>query len=192
MTDWQVIGSFADWTAGVAATRALVFAGFASKASRDTNRAQQQTLELQREQFERAQASKVTYTIGRMQLGDGTKPLEFRTGKTIMVSGGDQTLLLNLSDAPVHFVYIYDPTQLKKILYSADVLFPAGITPIRVPLIGMAGWPFGATMMAFRDSNGLQWIRDHSGGLEKATDEDVKAVQALRDQIRNESRPDGG
>src|SRR5690349_7116779 len=70
VTDWQMVGSWADWVTAGTAFLALVVATVAGIATWRTNKAQQETLELQRqqlemarEQLERAQAAKVTYLL---------------------------------------------------------------------------------------------------------------------------------
>ncbi len=49
-TDWQMIGSFADWTTVCVAVLAFIAAALAARATLQTNRAQQETLELQQKQ----------------------------------------------------------------------------------------------------------------------------------------------
>ena len=50
-----MIGSFADWATASLALGAAVIAGLAAKATIETNRAQQETLRLQQEQFAQAE-----------------------------------------------------------------------------------------------------------------------------------------
>jgi type II secretory pathway pseudopilin PulG len=64
--DWQMLGSLADWTTAGIALLAFIVAGVAARYTAQTNRAQQEALELQRRQLadaenqiRRAQASKV-------------------------------------------------------------------------------------------------------------------------------------
>lgn len=97
--DWSKadFGSLPDWVAACTAALALLVAAIAAKATVQTNRAQQKTLELQRQQFEdarnqikRSQASKVSFYTET-------------AARHIMVS--------NASDAPIYWLrLVYEPT----------------------------------------------------------------------------------
>lgn len=66
--DWQMIGSLADWATTGVALAAFIVAAVAAKFTAQTNRPQQETLELQRKQYQdareqlrRSQAEKITF-----------------------------------------------------------------------------------------------------------------------------------
>jgi len=186
--DWSMAGSLADWSTTLIALIALVVAGLAAKATIQTNRAQQETLELQRLQYERAQASKVTFYVDLPKPSAETPPeggliINFDDPKTAHVS--------NASDSPIYapcLVQTY-PGADKPIVYAADYLFPTGTEPAVWNLntaepVGLVRWHD----LYFKDAMGIHWIRKSSGELIKATRQDeVELGQMLAD----DAAPDG-
>ena len=112
---------------------------FATRVTIQTNRAQQQTLELQRQQSERAQAAKVTFHLESKRIeephnnGDGTS--------TYLITGGNKVHVWNASDTPIHVITIRQTLPRKRLLFEADFLGPTGATPVTWTLIEETDWP---------------------------------------------------
>lgn len=172
LTDWQMVGSWADWFTAGTAFLALVVATIAGVATWRTNRAQQETLELQRQQFqaaseqlERAQAAKVTYYLGpqghhRTGASEATASLE-RSGVGLTV--------INASDNPVYRLALLEMDPKPRLLHAEPVLFPTGQTPATLATQIEVGWGASSRHLFFEDSSGIGWLREASGALRRAT-----------------------
>jgi hypothetical protein len=177
---WDALGVIADWFTGVTAAVALFFAARAGKAARETNRSQQQTLELQRQQIERAQASKVSFHMSEMRLDPHPTP----DGGTAVDMGPMTAYVVNASDSPVYFLTLLraGPGPNKQILHESDSLFPTGPEP--------EAWELGRNVLEvqfyelyFQDAAGLAWTRQAMGELRRPTHEE------LRDRIQLIAQP---
>jgi len=163
---WNIVSALANCFTGAIAALALFFAARASKAARDTNTAQQQTLRLQREQFEilksetaSAQASKINYWWVANNL----------------------ITVMNASDAPV-FHANYINTKTEPCHDRIEVLSPSGNkrTDIFIDrsLNEEEAWD---AFLFFNDATGRRWIRDHTGRLKPASGVDIlKEIASLR------------
>lgn len=173
MAEW---GSAADWVTAGVAFAALVVAAFAARATVETNRAQQRTLELQRQQFDhlrtesrRTQASKVNFW------------LEFAStasGMTVAV------FVVNASDMPIFEVSCRIPggplgADLRTLHYER-VLLPwvdgdhsfcvAAVSEAESTMlteVDDVGW----VQIRFVDSAGFIWVRSYAGHLYSADDQ---------------------
>lgn len=173
--DWSAAGSLADWSTSIIALLALAVAGIAARATIQTNRAQQATFELQREQYERAQASKVSFYVDKIMLSTST------------VTGGfvcnpeepKKARIINASDSPIYSLFLvqtYPPAD-SPIAYIVGYLFSTGTEPVVWDLYatGDDGSVFMRSYdLHFMDANGVGWIRRQSGELIKATMKDYE------------------
>lgn len=163
--NWEMIGNFADWTAAGAAIFAVLVASVAAFYTVQTNRAQQQTLELQRQQLKlqqdavvQEQARRVTFFVENDAL--------------------DEARVINTSDLHVDLVCIVvpDETALPKsrVLGGMGVLLPTGHEGRTMHLRQQADlhYSYYDLVMFFADSNGVTWKRSGKGGLVAATDEE--------------------
>lgn len=160
-TDWQILGSpAADWITTIVAVAALIVAGIAARYTSQTNRAQQETLELQRKQYEesqeaarRSQAEKVTFW-----------------GAEDATDAAHVYLIQNSSDSPVFQVQIVlganDDADVE-VLVSRYFILPTGASPERVPSSRNLATADEASLLQlqFLDSAGRFWSRDFMGHL---------------------------
>jgi hypothetical protein len=113
-----MIGSLADWVTAGTAFLALVVATVGGIATWRTNRAQQETLELQRrqldmaqQQVERMQAVKITYGLG----SDLAKRMHDLRGPTSTPPEepdvGAALVVVNTSDSPIYMVTLMEGVE---------------------------------------------------------------------------------
>jgi hypothetical protein len=180
--DWQMIGSWAEWATAATAFLAVIVATVAGIATWNTNKAQQETLELQRQQFEiareqseRAQASKVTYGLGsdlaaRMARlrGPEMSPDASDTGVALVI--------INASDSPIYSVALIEGAPTPQLMHAESAIFPTGPTPAPLATGLRVNWPDLTRRLYFEDTSGIAWIREVSGRLRKASKDEADAV----------------
>jgi hypothetical protein len=184
VTDWQMIGSWAEWAGAAAAFLALVVATVAGIATWKTNKAQQETLELQRqqlemarEQSERVQASKITYGLGANL---AAKMARLRGSETIPAPDtGVALVVVNASDSPVYMVTLMEGDRNPQLVHAGGAVFPTGPTPEPLATGLQINWPDSSRRLYFEDSAGVAWIREVSGGLRKASNHEIDAALYL-------------
>jgi hypothetical protein len=159
-TDWQMLGSpAADWITAIVALVALIVAGIAARYTSQTNRAQQETLELQRKQYEdarqqveRSQAEKVSFYEADEK-----------------VSG---FFVLNASESPIFAVIVVLPSGSPRgpeTIAETDQLLPTGAEPKLLPCRREIEY-FDAVVnswLEFQDASGRAWRRDYLGKLSR-------------------------
>ncbi|GAA5121738.1 hypothetical protein [Pseudonocardia adelaidensis] len=167
---------------------ALIFAGLAAKATVQTNRAQQQTLELQRRQFEdsqhsalRAQAEKVAawYELRRNQIAK------------FGAMTSDMFVLQNGSDLPIYDVWVAASAPAWQVDYIAvehDDVIPPGTHDIEMTdtqELGQATHLSIRIIVLFRDAAGRYWIRRENGMLEESDEDAWDYERRVLDQSRD-------
>lgn len=135
--DSAMVGNLAEWAVAVVALLALIVAGVAAKATTETNRAQQKSLELQRQQVERAQASKVTFYLEDATIGQRVD----EKSEMFLVDDPGIAYVLNTSDLPIFHVNLIDITiaieaqtdgsEESNVRYHSDYLLPTPSGPVR-------------------------------------------------------------
>jgi hypothetical protein len=182
VTDWQMIGSWAEWATAATAFLAVIVATMAGIATWNTNKAQQETLEFQRqqldmarEQSERAQASKITYGLGsdlaaRMARLSGSEmsPDESGTGVGLVV--------INASDSPIYTVILMQGRPRPTPHACRVGHIPNGSTPAPLATGLQVNWPDLSRRLYFEDVSGIAWIREVSGRLRKASKDEADAA----------------
>jgi type II secretory pathway pseudopilin PulG len=165
--DWQMIGSIADWSTAGVALFAFVAAAFAARATLQTNRAQQEALELQRKQYEelqnqmqRAQAEKVTV----WQDWDVQK---FK--------------IINASDSPIYELVLalaVDEAFPYKLGFEQRVVLPTGSKPIGFDADNREIWDAVTYSLDlyFRDASGLYWKRSEFGELDQLDSDEFNSI----------------
>lgn len=171
VTDWQMVGSWADWSTAFTAFLALLVATVAGIATWRTNKAQQETLELQRQQFEvareqleRAQAVKVTYYLDSQdpRRADTREPSASLPRQVVALT------VINASDTPIHRLALLEQGHKPRLLHAQPVLFPTGQTPATLTTRLAVDWGV-ARYFFFEDASGIGWVREASGALRRAT-----------------------
>jgi hypothetical protein len=181
-----MVGSWADWVTAGTASLALVVAAVAGRATWKTNKAQQETLELQRQQFEatreqieRVQAAKVTYLLS----SGLAKKLhrENWSGTTVddVADAGVALAVVNASDTPIYMLTLMEGISNPRLLHAEGVVFPTGSTPEPLAIGIEVDWSDKSRRLYFEDSSGVAWIREVSGKLRKASDVEIAAVLSL-------------
>jgi len=174
--EWQMIGSLADWATTVVAVIAGVVAYRAFRETSKTNNAQQETLELQRKQYEdaqkqlrRSQAEKVSF----WSVTDTMYPRMRLEPPPVLV-----TSVINASESPIFLVdlVLTAPDNQRSILASVNAI-PPGIEPMTFEL------PQFVSELHFQDATGLYWVRHSNGDLVRLTLEE-------RNEYRNAVRAD--
>lgn len=188
VADWQMIGSFADWSTTVVALLAFIVAALAAKATIETNRAQQQTLELQQRQFQesqraavQAQAEKVAawHRIRAISVGDGNE----------LVS--DMSVIQNGSDLPIYDVWTAASGPRLRDGYIAigqvEVVPPEKheYEMMTVRRVDEATAKSARILLLFRDAAGRFWIRREDGKLEDADEDEWDYERHVLDQTRD-------
>jgi type II secretory pathway pseudopilin PulG len=160
--DWQMLGSLADWTMVGVALLAFVVAAAAARYTARTNRAQQETLELQRKQYaesreaaRRAQAEKVTFWEADNELR------EF--------------MVVNASDSPVFAVEVVlaprqsDPESRTEILLDRPFVLPTGSEALKLQNPRVDDFTMDEVgdrlRIRFADAAGRFWVRSWDGSL---------------------------
>lgn len=183
MTDWSAVSALAAVGTGLIAVAALVVAGIAAWAALRTNQAQQETLELQREQSEAAQAAKVTFFISDISQ---TQRKQKPDGKwTTVFIPPHEVRFFNGSDTPVFGLILWEDAPNRQLLYASRYLFP-GPDPQPSPLTNPKSVPTARCKLYFRDSAGVAWVRDDAGALAKATPDEASVARALFDEQAGE------
>lgn len=181
----DVWGVAADLSTAAIALVALVVAIFAARATIQTNRAQQRTLDLQRRQFEaaearaeREQASKVLFTLSGGHVSEPSAP-DGSGSVEVRVRGADTVELFNASDAPVFLVLLVQTWPQELIFFELGMLLPTGPEPESHSTGRAAHWPVPMLSLYFTDSAGVTWIRRPDGALQKASEDEVTATMEL-------------
>jgi len=181
---WAAEGTLADWTTAIIAGLALIVAGLAAKATIETNRAQQQSLELLRQQYERDQASKITFHVDWPKfvtkeldelLNDPHSPVSRWEGPRML-------RLLNASNLPIYQICLIQtfPTDLEKpIVYRSDYQLPTGGEPDTYEIEFLLNEPVARYELYFTDVSGVRWIRGERGELRRASDTDLANVSKI-------------
>jgi hypothetical protein len=182
-----MLGSWADWSTTIIAFLALMVAGLAAKATIQTNRAQQETLELQRKQFEaaqdqleRAQASQVAFHIGPVSETDNSSA----------------AYVINASNVPISMIAIVEAVlpdaPAARILYVADYLWPTGQSPAVWTLDPSPLFPDPAFRMYFTDAAGVDWLRDQAILRKRTHADNVDAMLKAYSDEREARRDSAG
>lgn len=183
--DWEMVGSLAESVAALTSLIALIVAGLAAQATIQTNRAQQRSIELQRQQVERVeeeqrrrdehrhrmQAERVAAWYGTKRRGPLPSPAFY---------------LRNASDVPVYavIVYLLEPKTgwEQKVLDKQDMrVLPPTSDPVVVGVRIPSDFPRSRyeevfeVGIYFRDASGKFWHRDTEGVLHSISAEDYEA-----------------
>jgi hypothetical protein len=171
-TDWDMWGSLADWSTSLIALLAFAAAVLATRATIKTNTAQQETLDLQRKQFEhqredqrRAQASKVTWWI------------------IPKVPGSSEAVgaqILNASESPIfepRFLALGDDSTCLR----AGPLWLPTVHPLadKDEIYFTIDTGAARLVLYFKDSSGVSWVREQGGDLHEQSTEDVALADKL-------------
>lgn len=182
--DWDMVGSLSEAVAALTALFALLVAALAARATIETNRAQQRSIELQRQQLERVvyeqrrraedkhrrQAERVAAWYGLKKRGPISVPVFF---------------LRNASDVPVYAVTAYvlepDPGPVRRVLDIQDTpVLPPTSDPVVLTVRVPSEFPRSRyeevfeVGMYFRDASGQFWHRDTDGVLYAISESDYK------------------
>lgn len=174
-----MVGTWAAWSTTGIALLALIVATIAGVATWKTNNAQQETLELQRQQL--------ADTIQRNKRAQASKQTFWHDRETIYVS--------NASDSPIYTVTFYQLWPEVAALLMQGTILPAEPrkpfalkSPRELPHSSIH-----QVTMSFKDTDGVGWIRSTFGELREETAEDREKVvklafQALSQDQRDEMR----
>lgn len=174
-TDWQMIGSFADWSTAIIALLAFAVASFAARATIQTNRAQQQTLELQRQQFEQAEERRY-----RAQAEKAIIWKEWRDHT--QTPTGWALRVVNVSELPVYQVCVAMQQDLygdvlgnpTRIMFE-EVIFPTDAEGTIISLAILAGYA-PPIAVYFWDAAGVAWVRYGNAKLREPTQSELTAL----------------
>jgi hypothetical protein len=153
-----MLGSLADWTTAGIALLAFIVAAVAARYTAQTNRAQQQTLELQRKQYEDA----------RQQL---------RRAQAELISywtEDDLVHVVNASSSPIYHVRLLSPHR-RAFWARTLVVRPTGTANHSMELpSGLGSAVKASAMLLFNDAAGRRWARNQGGVLSPMTEALVK------------------
>jgi hypothetical protein len=184
MTDWQMLGSLADWATAGAALLALIVATIAGIATWRTNTAQQKTLELQRiqfndakEQLKRSQAEHIAGWIA----GEDHETVGLYLCNTSNLPVYNVFVRLELLRTPgeaklesTRRLHTLPPDNSAKSDPNWNALIFGVLTDAEPAWRGSYG-AYGPTMfelsITFTDASGQNWERKPSGKLVRLNDE---------------------
>lgn len=155
--DWQMVGSLADWTTAGVALLAFAVAAVAARFTAQTNRAQQETLELQRKQYEDAQRQ-----LERVQ---AEKVSFYEKGDPVTAF-----MILNASESPIFAVAVAlegrgDGPRVTVVARVRELL-PTGAEPKELQCErSLHPGEHYSSSLEFLDASGRSWCRDYSNEL---------------------------